>query len=483
MKWAAALAGVALVLASPAQAQVDPEQSFWMQEAQAALADGDSDRARTALERVLAVDPGNPAAQDLLRRIEPAGSAPMDEVATALVSGMLDDQGVISPEEALSRLRADPYDPEAPRLKKVLGDDYFQQAQAAEKDGKKGMAMVAFRRAIFFQPREPLMRYEMFQALMRRDRLVEALEQAEIFLELQNEGALAREMERQLVEVHTRLGSKKMQANRWTAAIEHFRKVLGVQGGPKGFGEVEEKLAVCFYTLGVREKASGRTREACLQFSQLLELRPPQGLPRETFDRAYLEKLRSNALSPLWNQGKASKEEGRPLEAYRFLGHVLSLGTQEWMLKLSRKYRKEIEDIAGESIALEEARLRRGMAPSKEAAVPAPALAPAPGIAPGLVPGGGPVAPAPMPTALPPGTVPAPVRPVVPVVPGEVPAPAPAGAPLAARPPAPSGPMILPPRPAPATIPARAPQDLEGELAEPGLNSASLDELLYGGSP
>ena len=54
---------------------------------------------------------------------------------------------MITPQEALSRLRADPYDPEAPRLKKVLGDDYFQQAQAAEKEGKKGMAMVAFRRA------------------------------------------------------------------------------------------------------------------------------------------------------------------------------------------------------------------------------------------------------------------------------------------------------------------------------------------------
>ena len=295
-----------------------------------------------------------------------------------------------------------------------------------------------------------------------------------------------------------------MQANRWTAAIEHFRKVLRVQGGAQGFGEVEEKLAVCFYTLGVREKASGQTREACLNFSQLLELRPASGLARETFDRSYLDKLRSNALSPLWNQGKASKEEGRPLEAYRFFGHVLTLGTQEWMLKLSRKYRGEIEDIAGESLALEEARLRQWMAPSDETRPP---VSPDMGMRPmGMNPGAMPVAPgapgslgtpAPAATAAPrppimsatppafdtpaPGasSVPAPI---VPVAPGEVRAPAPTGAPLAARPPAPSGPTILPPRSSPAVLPARDPTDLGGELDDAPLSPAELDRLLYGDS-
>ena len=162
---------LALALGAGVFAQGDPEQSYWMQEARAAMADGESDRARVALERVLAGDPGNPAARELMARLVPGGGAPMDEVATALVSGMLGGGGV-TPEEALARLRNDPYDPEAESLKKVLGDHYFQEAQAAEKAGKTGTAMVGFRRAIFFQPREPLMRYEMFQALVRRDRLV-----------------------------------------------------------------------------------------------------------------------------------------------------------------------------------------------------------------------------------------------------------------------------------------------------------------------
>ncbi len=359
-----ALALTMAVVATPLWAQADPELEYWMREANQALQEKDSTKAYQALEQVLSIDPGNPTALSLKASLDPqGGQLNVSQGMSASVLGT--DPGVlgygVSPEQALELLREDPYRQDAEELKKVLGLDYGKKAQALEAEGKKGAAMVAFRRALFFNPSDPMIHYEFFQALMKRGRLKEALGEGETFLELQSSGALASEMRRQLVEVHTRLGAKQMKANRWDVAIEHFQKVLRNKQGPREFGEVEEKLAVCYYTLGVRENANGRRLPACRAFSSLLELRPEAGVARETFDSQYFDKLSSSALSPLWNQGKKSKEEGRLIEAYRFFGHVLTLGKQGWMLKLSKQYRQEIKELAGESVDAEEARVRAGM--------------------------------------------------------------------------------------------------------------------------
>lgn len=360
---------VLLALAAPgARAQEDSELSYWLENAKVALRQGDRGDALAYLERVLSEDPGNPEALALKARLGDPGvveaaPSPDPEGLGEAMAGV--DPGV-TPELALELLRQEPYREDAPRLRRLLGAHYLKLAQAAERGGPKGEGMVAFRRAAFFAGDDPLVRYEFFQALMRRERLEEALKEAEAFLALQSQGALAKEMDRQLLEVHTRLGEKQMKANRWDVAIRHLRKVVRkVPPEVRGFGEVEEKLAVCFYTLGVREAANGRGREACEAFSNLLELRPAAGDGQARFDRQYMGKLRRSALSPLWGQGKTGKEQGRLLEAHRYLGHVLTLGTEAWMLKLADQYRKEIEELAGPSVRIEERRRRLGLAPEE----------------------------------------------------------------------------------------------------------------------
>jgi tetratricopeptide (TPR) repeat protein len=364
------------LLGSGLLARGDPELRYWMERAQEAMRQGNLDEAQRLVEGILTQDPGNPEARALEARLQPGNAVDVGLESASPVRALQ-----IEPEEALRMMREDPYREDAPELNRILGNHYFALGQEKERAGKRGAAMVALRRAAFFQPDEPMIHYELFQAFLRRARLQEALQEAESFLALQPTGALAREMERQLVDVHTRLGEAKMKANRWGVAIEHLRKVLPrVPPEERGFGEVEGNLAICYYTLAVREAAGHRRLKSCEAFSELLALRPREGQGKELFDRQYLAKLRRSALSPLWNQAKASQEEGRLLEAYRFYGHVLELGTQGWMLKLSRQHRKKIEEMVGPAAAEEERRRRIGLRPGEQApGEQAPDLAAAPG--------------------------------------------------------------------------------------------------------
>ncbi len=363
----------------PAQGR-EEEIALPIAEAREALARGDLAPARERLETVLALDPAHPEALELLRMLEEAagGGAPTrpagwQGLGGDLPAGLSPEEGLprVSPEVASELLAEDPEREDAAELRGIVAQKLLEDGKSAEAAGKGAKAMVAFRKAAFMDPADPLIRYEYFQALFRRNRLPEALEQAEAFLRIQSQGALASEMRRQLMDVYTRLAERDMKESDWTGAVRHLAAVrsLGPEGG--GFGDVDGRLAVCYYSLGAREAAQGRRAEACRAFSSLLSLRPGNDTGRDLFDRQYLDRLRSTALSGFWNQAKEDKAAGRLLEAFRYFGHVLLLGSQNWMLKLARQARDEIRALAGDAVQVieaEEAQL--GLVPVASAPAP-----------------------------------------------------------------------------------------------------------------
>lgn len=290
-------------------------------------------------------------------------------------------------------------------IEEALGQKFFDEALALSNSGSRGRSMAAFRKAVYLAPRLAMLRYEYFEALRKQKRYEEALVQAEAFLELQPEGALSREALRQASQVHVSLGEELMKDNRWDAAIEHFEKVRQLSGYPDRFSEVEGKLAVCLYTLGVREAANKDRATAARYFSRLVGLRPENESQRNLFDQQFLDKLRTNGRSPLWNEGKEAKEAQRYVEAYRYLGDTLVLATHGWMQKLCNQYRAEILALLGPGVEVDaqrfhfpghqpvtqgQAALPQMVSPEGQPLEPAPGEAgssSAPGSASGSVPG------------------------------------------------------------------------------------------------